>query len=103
MSDGYCCPLASNSSGADPLRTRGRSRLRSASGHSRRDGRWLWCPLSGVKQTCRLGLAMSANDPKRTFQTVNSAGTAPVVMIKLLLANSGAAKCDGGNFWALWA
>jgi hypothetical protein len=27
------------------------------------------CQLSGVKQTCRLHREMSANDPKRTFDT----------------------------------
>jgi hypothetical protein len=32
---------------------------------SRHSVLWSQCPLSGVKQTCRLGLGMSANDPGR--------------------------------------
>src|ERR1700751_2897284 len=38
-------------------------RLRKGAQRSRHSVSWSQCPLSGVKQTCCLGLGMSANDP----------------------------------------
>jgi hypothetical protein len=61
------------------------------------------CLLLRYEQTSASRKLMSPNDPKRTFPNGIPAGTQPVGVIKLLLADCGAVKCDGENFWAFWA
>src|SRR5262245_60334816 len=51
-------------------------------------------PLSGVKQTCRLGQGMSASDPKRTLSPVRKLAKFCATSSRCLVAKCRALGCE---------